>query len=310
MHENYLRTYGEDFDKEFFELRRFWKGSLEKKLEGGNVFPDGCPANVHPFEVREAPKNQMDLLTAMLTGETSRLKATNWLYHDEVTAASRGSPIQPQGWDYRTNSRQPLPNWSLRKACNPKRCKVTGLQDRAIPTSWFSDVIEYQVKAHDFTRIPGTDDAPSQAVHLVRRGGTEMTILCEALNECMLTVSNIVSGLPEAEWFIPVLVRWQTIRAFLSDSVNGLQCAAKIHRGKLNCRSSKKFRELLDNRQVSLPLPTKFAQVDCSNFVPGKDFDFMIAGRGKFKAKDSKTVLDPKIELLAQNITPLKKPAL
>ena len=253
---------------------------------------------VHPFDVDKMPEDIQQHQIEMDTGLTARQRAVNWFYErEDHKVKNRGPPMPPRVLDYRTGKYVVAPNWDIRKACNPSRCEIKGLACRRLPKADFTAVINFLLKSHDTLRVPATDDGKLQAVHLTRRACTEMVIYVEALNECMLATANLVAGLPEENWLIPVLVRWDTIQAFIEDSLNALMSASRMADGKLVCRSGKRFKKMLEDRQDSLPLPATFAKVDSSKFVPGRDFRFMSPGMGTLKKKQKVKTLDPKIEL-------------
>ena len=247
----------------------------------------------------------MDLFLEMKTGMTAQQKATNRFYKSELDKCRTARLVHPVTWCHRTRTTIPRPNWDIRQACNPDSCKVNNtLKNRYIPVGEFTRALEFLIKTHDSSRVPATDDPVCQAVHLTRRACTELLCYAEALNECMLAVSNIVAGLPEESWFIPVIMRWKTIRICLDDTVNGINSAARIFHGKMNCRSAKRFTTLMKDRQQSLPLPENFAKTDSSSFVPGLDFQFMCRGPGSYKSKAQHKTVDPKIEMQAVPIKP------
>ena len=296
LHENYLRTFGPDIAKRFGSLE-----SLYFQEKSPNESPDLFSAAhfgaSHPFDVEKTPSNLTELLLEMNTGMTAKQRAVNDFYGAELKSSKEGPPLAPVQFCHRSRRYIPKPNWDVRQACNPVSCKITGsLKNRRIPTSEWTRAIEFLVKTHDSARIPPTDDPVKQSIHLIRRSCSEMVIFAEGLNECMLAVSNICAGLPEESWFIPVLLRWRTIRAYLDDSLNGINSTARMYSGKLTCRTAKRFQQLFRDRQKTLPLPENFAKTDSSLFVPGPDFAFMSTGPGAYKTKASFKVLDPSLE--------------
>ena len=303
VHENCLRVFGEDFVKNYMELRQFRGAKADSNSDHMVAVIHGGD---HPFRVKDVPRTTEDFLRHHFTGGSNRQDSINNFYGPEIEDDDIGTPQAPKVWCYKTNSYVRKPNWDMRKACNPERCKIKGLQDRKIPTGDFTNAIEFLVKTHDPCRIPPTDDPDSQAVHLIRRACSESVIIAEALNECMLAVSNIVSGLPEEDWFLPVLIRWKTIRIHLNDHIQGIRATARIQKRTYNCRSAKRFKKLLEDRQLTLPLPTLFSHKDTTSFVPCQDFAFLAMGPGRYKTKQKAKLLSTKIEMQTMDDSVLK----
>ena len=299
LHENFMRTYGASFRDGYESSKQAWRtlGDPQQSQVEDMMAVAGV-SGVHPFDVDNMPDSIEARKIELDTGLTARQRAVNWLYAEPAQKTkNRGAPLFPREIDYRTGKYVVKANFDIRMGCNPPRCRIKGLQNRRIPTKDFSSAINFLLRSHDSSRVPGTDDPHIQAVHLTRRACTEMVIYVEALNECMLAVSNIIAGLPEEMWFAPVLLRWDTIQAYLEDSLNGLNSASRMYSHKLVCRSGKRFKKLMEDRQSSLPLPQTFAKVDPTDFMPGRDFRFMAEGPGRLKSKQNKKVLSPKIEL-------------
>ena len=305
LYQNCLRTFGDRFEENYRTAVAFHSNKRGKAND--NALARIVVTGVHPFEIREDPKDANDHVNRVLTGDSDRQRGVNAFYGYEREGYMDLRPLAPTVWCYKTKQNIPRPNWDFRQACDPSICRILGLQDRVIPKGNITQALEYLVRAHDTARVPATDDPDSQAVHLARRACSEGLIIAEALNECMLAVSNIVAGLPQEDWFVTVLVRWKTIRAFMKDYVNGIQAAARIHKRVMHCHSAKRFKQLMMDRQVSLPLPTNFAERDPTSFVPGPDFAFMVAGPGKFKTKQKAKILSTQIELQAVGKLPEEK---